>query len=70
MNQSIKLLNYSDRYLAALSSTDSIIEAVRCSIELNIPVYGIDLDEFSASHRKPLLVEDPTNPGRISLPIR
>ena len=58
-----QLLNYSDRYLAALSSTDSIIEAVRCSIELNIPVYGIDLDEFSSSHRKPFLIEDPTKPG-------
>ena len=55
-----RLLNYSDRNLAALSSTDSIIEAVRCSIELNIPVYGIDLDEFSACHRKPLLIEDPS----------
>lgn len=57
------LLNYSDRYLAALSSTDSIIEAVRCSIELGIPIYGIDLDEFSARQGSPLLVEDPSNRG-------
>jgi hypothetical protein len=56
------LLNYSDRYLAALSSTDSIIEAVRCSIELSIPLYGIDLDEFSARQGSPLLVEDPSDP--------
>ena len=58
-----QLLNYSDRNLAALSSTDSIIEAVRCSIELNIPVYGIDLDEFSSGLRKPILIEDPAKPG-------
>jgi hypothetical protein len=54
-----KLLNYSDKYLAGLSSTDSIFEAIRCSIELNIPVYGIDMDEFSARHGKTVLIEEP-----------
>lgn len=54
-----QLLNYSDKYLAGLSSTDSIFEAIRCSIELNIPVYGIDMDEFSARQGKTVLVEVP-----------
>ena len=57
-----QLLNYSDKYLAGLSSTDSIFEAIRCSIELNIPVYGIDMDEFSARQGKMVFVEEPDGP--------
>ncbi len=56
-----KLLYYSDKYLIALSSTDSIIEAIRCSVELDIPVYGIDMDEMSMKPDKILLVEEPRN---------
>ena len=54
-----KLLHYSDKYLIALSSTDSIIEAIRCAVELDIPVYGIDMDEISMKPDKVLLVEEP-----------
>ena len=53
------LLYYSDKYLIALSSTDSIIEAIRCAIELDIPVYGTDMDEMSMEPDKILLVEEP-----------
>lgn len=56
-----KLLYYSDKYLTALSSTDSIIEAIRCSVELDIPVYGIDMDEMSMKPDTIHLVEEPVN---------
>ncbi len=44
--------------LLCLSSTDSIIEAVRSSIELDIPVYGIDTHEFPS--KTPMeVIQDP-----------
>ena len=54
-----QLLHFSDKYLVGLSSTDSIIEAVRCAVELDIPVYGVDMDEFSVKPEKRLLVKEP-----------
>ncbi|HPM87658.1 MAG TPA: hypothetical protein PKX27_06735, partial [Bacteroidales bacterium] len=56
-----KLLYFSGKYLVALSATDSIIEAIRCSVELDIPVIGIDMDEMSAKPDKILLVEEPVH---------
>lgn len=56
-----KLLYFSGKYLVALSATDSIIEAIRCSVELDIPVFGIDMDEMSAKPDKILLVEEPVH---------
>ncbi|TFG42178.1 MAG: hypothetical protein E4H43_03545, partial [Bacteroidia bacterium] len=54
-----QLLHFSDKYLAGLSSTDSIIEAIRCAIELNIPVYGIDMDEYSVKPNTYPLIKEP-----------
>jgi hypothetical protein len=56
------LLHFSDRNLVGLSSTDSVIEAIRCAVELDIPVYGVDLDEFSAGKDGQLLIGDPSDP--------
>jgi len=57
-----QFLHFSDQYLVGLSSTDSIIEAIRCAVELDIPVYGVDLDEFAPGTNEQLLVGDPSNP--------
>ncbi|MBK7173743.1 MAG: hypothetical protein IPH84_11035 [Bacteroidales bacterium] len=42
----------------ALSATDSIIEAVRLSIELGIPVHGIDTPDFPVPTMPEQLLED------------
>jgi len=52
-------LGYSALSLLCLSPTDSIIEAIRCALELEVPVYGIDLEDFAQSERSPLMIEDP-----------
>jgi len=54
-----QLLHFSEKYLIGLSSTDSIIEAVRCAVELGIPVFGVDMDEFSVKPGEHYLIEDP-----------
>ncbi len=54
-----QLLYFSDKYLLGLSSTDSIIEAVRCAVELSVPVYGIDMDEFSVKPGENPMIEEP-----------
>ena len=56
------LLHFSDQYLIGLSSTDSIIEAIRCAVELDIPVFGVDMDEFAPGVNAKFLVEDTSNP--------
>jgi len=52
-------LHYSPNYLLSISTTDSIIEAIRCGIEADIPVYGIDIDGFSMYNDRSLLIQDP-----------
>lgn len=52
-------LGYRAYNLFCLSPTDSIIEAIRCSIEMNLPLYGVDLDEFASGDRNPVLLYDP-----------
>jgi hypothetical protein len=42
-------LNFSRWSTLYISPADSIIEAVRCAIELDIPVYGVDLNDFAHS---------------------
>lgn len=42
-----------------LSPTDSIVEAVRCSVELGIPLYGIDLEESADAYRPDTVIEAP-----------
>ena len=54
-----QLLCFSDKYLIGLSSTDSIIEAIRCAVELGIPIFGVDMDEFSIKPGEHHLIEDP-----------
>ncbi len=56
-------LHFSAKHVVGLSSTDSIIEAIRCAIELGIPVYGIDMDECSMGEEEQLLLEDPSTPA-------
>jgi len=57
----LNMLRFSESYLVALSSTDSIIEAIRCAIELDIPVFGVDLDEFSIGNDGHMLIEEPSD---------
>ena len=54
-----KELKFSSLSLLCLSATDSIIEAIRSAIEWNIPVYGVDLEEFADCNRAPVMIEDP-----------
>jgi hypothetical protein len=46
--------------LLCLSPTDSIIEAIRCALELKVPLYGIDMDEPAVPAERPILqLRDP-----------
>lgn len=54
-------LNFSKWSTLFISPADSIIEAVRCSIELNIPVYGVDLNDFASTKIENFRVEDPAS---------
>ena len=45
--------------LLPLSSTDSIIEAIRCGIELDIPVYGVDIEHINAPKHSGVMLQDP-----------
>ncbi len=51
-------LNLRRTRLAPLSPTDSIIEAIRCALELDVPVYGIDLEEHAAIETDGLVLPD------------
>jgi hypothetical protein len=42
-----------------LAAADSMMEAIRCGLELNIPVYGLDLEEFAGVQRDRVILEDP-----------
>jgi hypothetical protein len=44
-------LGFSSTALLCLSPTDSIIEAIRCSIEWDIPLHGVDLEEVADAGR-------------------
>ena len=46
-------LGYAPVGLLCLSPTDSIIEAIRCALELKAPLYGIDLDDPAAPAERP-----------------
>ncbi len=52
-------LNFNRWSTLLLSPADSIIEAVRCGIELNIPVYGVDLSDFANTKKPDIIFEDP-----------
>jgi hypothetical protein len=52
-------LNFSKWSTIFISPGDSIIEAVRCAIELDIPVYGVDLSDFASTAVGRYRIEDP-----------
>ena len=54
-----KEINFSPVSLLCLSTTDSMIEAIRSAIELDLPVYGIDLGDTAAGERGRPMVQDP-----------
>jgi hypothetical protein len=53
-------LGYSGYDVLCFSPTDSIIEAMRCAIEKEFPLYGIDLDDMAVGFHKSIQIEDPT----------
>jgi hypothetical protein len=52
-------LGFSDQSLLCLSPTDSIIEALRCAIELGVPLFGVDLEDMADHDCKQIMVPDP-----------
>jgi hypothetical protein len=52
-------LGFSDHLVLFLSPTDSIIEAVRCALELGVPAFGMDLEETAGGIYQPAIIEDP-----------
>ena len=53
-------LGYAPIVLLCLSPTDSMVEAMRCALELGRPVYGIDLEHAGGSRGQgPLALKDP-----------
>jgi hypothetical protein len=54
-------LNFNKWSTLYISPTDSIIEAVRCAMELDIAVYGVDLTDIAALKPMKHSIEDPYN---------
>jgi hypothetical protein len=52
-------LNFSKWSTLFISPADSIIEAVRCAIELDIQLYGVDLCDFAHTKMDRYSIEDP-----------
>jgi hypothetical protein len=52
-------INFSPMSLLCLSTTDSMIEGIRSALELEIPVYGIDLGEVASGERGQPMMQDP-----------
>src|SRR5207245_8217454 len=52
-------LGYSAVTVLYLSPTDSIIEALRCGLELGVPVYGVDLEESAERQPRNTMIQDP-----------
>jgi hypothetical protein len=52
-------LNFAAISVLCLSTTDSIIEAIRSALELDLPVYGIDLGEVANAERGQPMIQDP-----------
>ncbi len=49
-------LGFSGQSLLCLSPTDSIVEALRCGIELDVPLFGVDLQDMADHISKPIVV--------------
>ena len=54
-------LDYSAISTLPLSSTDSIVEALRCALELNSPLYGVDLEDTAERRQKTIMLQDPAS---------
>lgn len=54
-----KELHFASLSLVCLSATDSIIEAIRSAVEWDLPVHGVDLEDFAHLDRKSATIEDP-----------
>lgn len=52
-------LGFVDHSILYLSPVDSIIEAIRCSLQLGVPLYGIDLEEMANGVYKHAVIQDP-----------
>lgn len=52
-------LNFCPVALLCLTTTDSMIEAIRSAMELDLPVYGIDLGEVANAERGEPMIQDP-----------
>lgn len=52
-------LGFSQFQVLYFSPTDSIIEALRCAIEMDIPLYGVDLEETADRREHHALIADP-----------
>ena len=50
---------YAGASLLCLCPTDSIVEAARCAVELNLPLYGVDLEETACGKFTEVKVQDP-----------
>lgn len=56
-------LGHSGHGLVLISPTDSITEAVRCALELDIPLSGVDLDEIPGCDHHSPPIQDPLEAG-------
>ena len=54
-------LGYSAVSILPLSSTDSIVEALRCALELNRPLYGVDVEDTAERRQKTIMLQDPAS---------
>lgn len=54
-------LGFSGLHVLMLSPTDSIIEALRCALELGIPAYGVDLDDTADVQYPQQMLPDPAS---------
>lgn len=58
---------FADHSVLFLSPIDSIIEAIRCSLELGIPLYGVDLEETANGNYESAVIQDPLSCGKSRL---
>ncbi len=52
-------LDFASHSMLLLSPTDSIIEALRCGVELALPVFGVDLDDIAGYDHETVHMEVP-----------
>lgn len=56
-------LGFAGSVVLYLSPTDSIIEAIRCAVELDLPLYGVDLEESASGNYREIVIRDPIGAG-------